>query len=240
MAARKSGKAPEAKTEYVRTAREAEAVRKFQEGVEQAPRFKVTKEGHVVPDHPDAATGVILLAEALGTTDPDFVIGLVGQLADASSKGGKIPESDLNFMLSVIKDIKPRDQLEAMLAAQMAGVHIASMNFLRHLAGSEFLEHRDSADRTLNKLMRTFVTQLEALKRYRTGSEQNVTVQQVNVSEGGQAIVGNVTQGQREAPPSGTAAPPLTLSHDKTAPMPVIESTREDEIPMLVATLKKK
>ena len=36
---------------------------------------------------------------------------------------------------------------------------------------------------------------MEALKRYRAGGEQKVTVQHVSVSEGGQAIVGNVTQG---------------------------------------------
>ncbi len=46
--------------------------------------------------------------------------------------------------------------------------------------------------------MRTFATQMETLKRYRTGGEQKVTVQHVSVSEGGQAIVGNVTQAPRE------------------------------------------
>jgi hypothetical protein len=40
----------------------------------------------------------------------------------------------------------------------------------------------------------TYVTQMEALKGCRTGAEQKVTVQHLSVSEGGQAIVGNVTQ----------------------------------------------
>jgi hypothetical protein len=35
--------------------------------------------------------------------------------------------------------------------------------------------------------------QVEALKRYRTGGQQKVTVEHVTVNEGGQAIVGNVT-----------------------------------------------
>ena len=35
--------------------------------------------------------------------------------------------------------------------------------------------------------------QVEALKRYRTGGEQKVTVQHVTVNEGGQAIVGSVS-----------------------------------------------
>jgi len=45
-----------------------------------------------------------------------------------------------------------------------------------------------------NKLTRTFAMQMEALKHYRSGAGQKVTLQHVSVAEGGQAIVGNVTQ----------------------------------------------
>jgi hypothetical protein len=44
-----------------------------------------------------------------------------------------------------------------------------------------------------NKLARTFTTEMEALKRYRTGGQQKVTVEHVTVQAGGQAIVGNVS-----------------------------------------------
>jgi hypothetical protein len=50
--------------------------------------------------------------------------------------------------------------------------------------------------------------QMEALKRYRTGGEQKVTVQHVTVVEGGQAIVGNVTQSAREAAPGSAELRP--------------------------------
>ena len=36
---------------------------------------------------------------------------------------------------------------------------------------------------------------MEALKRYRTGGEQKVTVEHVTVNAGGQAIVGQVSGG---------------------------------------------
>jgi hypothetical protein len=68
---------------------------------------------------------------------------------------------------------------------------------------------------------------LEAFKRYRTGGEQKVTVQHVSVSEGGQAIVGNVTQ------PAGGTAPekPVTtrpaLTDTRQRAMPIIETTAE-------------
>ena len=46
-----------------------------------------------------------------------------------------------------------------------------------------------------NKMLRTFIAQVEAVKKYRTGGHQKVTVEHVHVNEGGQAIVGTVNQG---------------------------------------------
>jgi len=47
-------------------------------------------------------------------------------------------------MLSVIKSIQPQDQIEAMLAAQMAAVHVATMTFARRLAHVEDIRQQDS------------------------------------------------------------------------------------------------
>jgi hypothetical protein len=48
---------------------------------------------------------------------------------------------------------------------------------------------------TVQDRMRTFTNQMEALKRYRSGAQQTVKVEQVHVHEGGQAVVGNVETG---------------------------------------------
>ena len=79
-----------------------------------------------------------------------------------------------NFMLAVVKGIEPEDEVESMLAAQMAAVHMATMKFARRLNHVENLSQQDSAERTFNKLARTFTTQVEALKRYRTGGQQRM------------------------------------------------------------------
>ncbi len=105
---------------------------------------------------------------------------------------GKINERELNFMISVVKGIQPRDQLETMLAAQMAAVHSLTMNMAFRLKGIFTLPQLDSMERAMNKFARTFAGHLEALKRYRSTGEQKVTVEHVTVNEGGQAIVGNV------------------------------------------------
>src|SRR6202522_4012504 len=129
---------------------------------------------------------------AIGTASEDFLEGLILQLVNASRE--KTPsEKAANFMLAVVKGIEPRDQIEAMLAAQMAAVHMASMTFARRLAHVENIPQQDSAERAFNKLTRTFAAQMSALKEYRSKGEQKMTVQHVHVGDGGQAIVGNVS-----------------------------------------------
>lgn len=215
------------------TSQERTAIDKFvaRNAANPAPRLKVLK-GQVAtisPDHPDDLVGKALLMDALGTGDLDFYHGLLNQLmATAGSKEGQVDERRLNFMLSVMKGVQPRDQLEAMLAAQMAAVHMATMTIAQRLAHVENIPQQDSAERAFNKLSRTFTTQMEALKRYRTGGEQKVTVQHVSVAEGGQAIVGNVTQAQREnVPGKAAASPPLALPNSNVLPMPIIDESKE-------------
>jgi hypothetical protein len=151
---------------------------------------KASKLGH---DHPDPETGWLLLMNTLGTTDVDFAEGLVSQLFNAGTVGENFDSKGANFILSVIRGIAPKDEVEAMLASQMAAIHMATMTFARRLNHVDNLPQQDSAERAFNRLARTFAAQMEALKRYRNGGEQRVTVQHVVVNEGGQAIVGTVS-----------------------------------------------
>ena len=163
-----------------------------------APPIKIEMKGnaaHVSVDHPDMGIGQLMVMEAIGTKDIDFFDVLLSQLATVSNNGREVDARQLNFMLSVIKGVEPRDQMEALLAAQMAAVHNSMMTFARRLAQVETIPQQDSASNAFNKLARTFAAQLEALKKYRSTGEQKVTVQHVQVNDGGQAIVGNVTAG---------------------------------------------
>jgi hypothetical protein len=190
------------------------------------PRVKVSeKDGvtQITPDHPDLSVGHALLMEALGTTDAYFVNGLLGQLANVGTQGPAVDERGINFMLAVVKGVEPKDQVEAMLAAQMAAVHNATMSFARRLAHVENINQQDSAERAFNRLARTFAAQVESLKRYRTGGEQKVTVQHVTVNDGGQAIVGNVKGGRdndqnRGQPRSPGNAGAITFAPGTTLP----------------------
>jgi hypothetical protein len=134
------------------------------------------------------------LMESLGIADSDFNAILYGELVNVDRLEG----NGLEFAVSVIKGIKPTDQLEVMLAAQMAVMFMLNMKQLQQLRDTMGTPEHDSAGRTVAKLARTYTDQMGALKRYRTGGEQKVTVQHVSVNEGGQAIVGNVTHALKE------------------------------------------
>jgi hypothetical protein len=172
--------------------------------------------------------------EALGTTDIAFADRLLDQLVAASSPYGEVDERDLNFMLCVIKSIKPNEPLVAMLAAQMALVHMVTMRFGWRLADGMDPSERESAVREINRAARTFTGQMEALKRYRSGGEQKVTVQQVSVSEGGQAIVGNVTQARPgEVTPERPAAELTPALADARQPaMEMVDKAEAAPVPL--------
>ena len=66
-----------------------------------------------------------------------------------------------------------------------------------HFANAGDTARQDSAGRALGRLARTFPAQMEALNRYRNNGEPAITVQNVSVGDGGNAIVGNITQHAR-------------------------------------------
>ena len=136
-----------------------------------SPRLKLDQRGktkQLAVDHPHPDIGASLLMEALGTASLEFVNPVLSQRANTVSKGQEPDVDGLNFMLSVINGIGPRNEIEAMLAAQMAAVHVATMAFARRLNHIENIPQQDSAERAFTKLARTFTTQMEALKRHRT------------------------------------------------------------------------
>ena len=54
---------------------------------------------------------------------------------------------------------------------------------------------RESQERSMTRLSRTYLAQMDTLKKYRAKAQQTVRVERVTVNEGGQAIVGDVTHG---------------------------------------------
>ena len=146
----------------------------------------------VGPITDDQEVGRALTMEALGITSAYLLTSIVSGLAELSKTRTGIDERRLNRLLATVRAVQPRDELEALLATQMAGVHDATVTLTKRLEQAETIPQQDCAERGLNKLARTFTLQMDALKRYRSKGEQKVIVEHVTVNEGGQAIVGNV------------------------------------------------
>ena len=130
---------------------------------------------------------------SIGAEGEAFFNGILSSISEAANVGDVVDEKQANFALSIIRGLHPRDQTEALLGAQMAAIHIATMRTAAKLGRAKNPQLADQHERALNRLARTFTAQVEALKRYRSKGEQRVYVERVTVNEGGQAIVGPVT-----------------------------------------------
>jgi hypothetical protein len=132
--------------------------------------------------------------KALASTDINLIFYL--RLQAMLAAGGK-PVKDNSataFAFAAVDSLGVRDGLEALLAVQMVGVHSLAMKFLATAALKDQTDYGVEASiNRANRLLRTFATQVEALKKYRSKGEQHCTVEHVHVHSGGQAVVGAVT-----------------------------------------------
>jgi hypothetical protein len=103
--------------------------------------------------------------------------------------------------VAALAGIRPRDELEGMLAGQLLAAHNAAMEcYRRAMIGEQTFEGRRENLSQANKLSRTYAALLDALNRHRGKGQQKVTVEHVHVHQGGQAIVGAVNQGGEITP----------------------------------------
>jgi hypothetical protein len=148
--------------------------------------------------HPDQGVGQVLAMDAMGTASPAFFSGVLQQLAMIGGSTEEPTVERLNFLRSLVRGVGPRDEIEGMLAVEMAAVHVAMMRAAGRLARSAASADYQVASDAFNKMARTFAAQIETLKRYRSTGEQVVKVQHAHVvvNDGGQAVVaGNIRGG---------------------------------------------
>lgn len=97
------------------------------------------------------------------------------------------------FIASMAAEMEPTDAIEAMLVTQMAATHVAVTAISQKMMDATSPGIREAYERSLTRLSRTFLAQMEAFKKYRAKAQDVVRVERVTVHEGGQAIVGPVT-----------------------------------------------
>ena len=161
-------------------------------------------EPQVTVEEPRGQLYEVNMLEALGTPDSDLQNRLLDQVIQTvkgtvSNDGFDNDKvvSAYNHTMAILSGIQPQDELEAMLAVQMIGVHNMAMDYMGKATRTDRVDFMSSYMNVATKSLRTFAAQMEALKKYRTGGQQKMVVKHVHVNEGGQAIVGTVNQGGR-------------------------------------------
>ena len=131
---------------------------------------------------------------ATGADDPEVALHLANQLVSTLWLPAGIDENEkqrrVEAALRMLKGIKPQNDLEGVLGAQMIAIHEAAMECLRRAVAPGASRDQDLKHAT--KLLALFIQQLDALNRLRGKGQQKVTVEYVNVQAGAQAVVGNV------------------------------------------------
>jgi hypothetical protein len=167
------------------------------------------KAGSVVyPAHSDEEGHDYRLADVFGTRSLQFVYSMLKGLGEATEdhsqsldlNPGSPDQLAFNAALAVIDGVRPKDEIEAMLAGHMAVANILLLELVARtraaVAGHRYegngIKRLDVLGSLTTKLMRTYTMQVETLARKRRKGEQNIRVEHVHVHAGGQAIVGNV------------------------------------------------
>jgi hypothetical protein len=133
------------------------------------------------------------LREALGNTLSDeFVDVILGKLVEALRPGlyDQLEEATLNAALATIDSMRPRSELQALLAVQIIATGFAGLRFLRQ-------SHRNMTEDFINvygnyaiKLLRLQNDLIQTFDRYQRGNKQTVEVRHVHIHSGGQGVVG--------------------------------------------------
>ena len=89
------------------------------------------------------------IAQALGIKDAELYNGAIWQLTNVASQGQDRDPGQLNFAISIVRAIAPRDHLEVLLALQMAAIHLASMRHVRMMNHTQSIPQLDIQERTL-------------------------------------------------------------------------------------------
>lgn len=177
------------------------AVKARQQAGHELPAMKLQRDRGAAPalvfDHADQTVASALLALSLNSISGAFlslVVHEIKGIAFEKTTGAPDPVV-VNACIAMLASLKPQNEAEVLLGLQMFRVHRAMGTAASKLNAATMMPQWQASEQAMNRLGRTYVLQMEALKRLRSTGEQRVVVQRVNVAEGGQAIVGDVRCG---------------------------------------------
>lgn len=122
--------------------------------------------------HRDWEAWELAIADAFGTRSHSTIYTFLDQLTGLCQKGWsdksqrwKPNETELNCALNMVNSVRPRNEMEAALAAQMVALHFMTMRASEQVLRNGYVIAQDAA--IAAKLARTFTMQMDALTRAR-------------------------------------------------------------------------
>ena len=173
------------------------------------------------------------MLDTFGTASNDFASVAFSQMLEAMrDRDGSPTQIGMNAALAIVDGLEPDNEVEALLAVQMAATHGLAMTLLGRSRRAETTTQVQVHGGLAVKLLRTFTLQAEALARLRRGGGQTVRVEHVHVHAGGQAIVGSVTPRggapiKSEEQPRAKHVPALTHADAPFDPLRSTHTERE-------------
>lgn len=139
---------------------------------------------HWTAPHSDSGLWTLQLADAFGTRSRAVIATFMRQLEalcgpdhwDDEARQWRIDENQFSAALAIVNSVKPRNEMEAALAAQMVAIHLLTMQ----VAARALRYDADTRTATTAaKLARAFTDQMAALKAHRQRgrtAKQSITV----------------------------------------------------------------
>ena len=155
----------------------------------QVPHVNTTIQGWPVTLHKNKGHTMLIFASpateaseakfmaAYGSQNPDFVFGLIRQLANVSPQTrrlsihryeGEPPDvKSLKFATAALEGMSPRDPLDAMICTQLVAFQSLSMMSAGEMADASGYPDREREEQSLNGFSRIYCSLSEARERCR-------------------------------------------------------------------------
>jgi hypothetical protein len=146
----------------------------------------------------DDQGSAVLIMDTLGTSSNAFVGAQIKSLLGISGPHGQIANSEqLGAAFAFVGAVAPQNELEAAIAVQMYAAHSLSLDMVERAKNAKFVPQLEAYGNLATKAQRTFVAQVEALTKLRTGGKQIVEHRHIYIdNRGGQAVIAeNMTGG---------------------------------------------
>jgi hypothetical protein len=145
-----------------------------------------------ISQEPDSPMMKLIEQTGIKGIVPDVVKAIMSPLINLiANRDGDDVGSALNKSITLIAASDPKNQLELMLATQLAMTHITLGKSARLLDQNySDVQTINSLGNLYTKLSRLGIDQINTLERMKGKGQQRIIVEKINIEAGGQAAIG--------------------------------------------------